>query len=385
MREAALIEKMPEVLTWSNPAVFEQVHDNYRQVVSDALGSLLATIERLDPALGKQLLDELQEASDAALLRVVLAPQTIHRLLWEQPERLRDTADFFLRSLLAEKAKEGRPAELAEETWTALGDALVLPTGEVVAGPSIEGFIPLDFDSPQVRNVDDVCSELTRRAPLGMRHGPPWHALTGDDRELVLHRLALAQGAIAATSTVVSAFSTMFIKVLVLQKDDEESWYGAYATPGYCGVVISNPQHQLVDVVRIAESIVHEAMHPLLDMLVYTRPWGIEDPLYDDKPKVASPWTGTSLSVSNFLQACFVWYGLLHFWSRALGTTAFPLKRVRGRMSRAAVGFVGPPLLELVDEADRVLIAAPIRMAIQRMQARVMEALASDVPRTLCP
>jgi hypothetical protein len=369
----ALIEKMPEVLTWSgHAATFEQVHDNYRQGMSDALGNLFAAIDRVEPALGRQLLDELQEASDAALLRVVLAPQTSHRLLWEQPQRLRDTADFFLRSLLAEKAKEGRPAALAEETWTALGDALVLPTGEVVTGPSIEGLMPLDLDSPQVWNAD----------PLGLCHARPlWYPLTGYLRELALHRLALAQRAIAATSIVVSAFTTLFIKVLVLQKDDEESSFTAYSAQQYPGrTVIGNPQHQLVDVVHIAEAIVHEAIHALLYMLLQTHPWGIEDPLYDDKPKVVSPWTGTRLPVSTFLHACFVWYGLLHFWSLALGTTAFPLKRTHGRMSRAALGFLGSPLLELVDEADRVLVAAPVQMAIQRMQARVMEALASDAP-----
>jgi hypothetical protein len=369
MSTASVIEKLPELLTWSgHDSTFDWVHDRYRQIVSEALGDLAVDVDRDDPVLGRSLLDTLGAASDEALLRVVLAPQASHLLLWEQPRSAGNAAGFLHRSLLAEQAKEGGPcaAVLTEPAWTALGDALVLPTGEVEAHHSIQGLMPLDIASPHVRNAD----------PLGMHHvRPPWHPLNDTHLELAFKLLSQAGNGIAAASPAASAFTGQFIKVLVLQSDDEESIFAAYSTQQYPGrAVIANPQ--LVDATQIAEAIVHEAIHALLYMLLQTYPWGIDDPLYDDKPKVTSPWSGRNLPVSTFLHACFVWYGLLHFWSRALTTPEFPVTRVRGRMSRAALGFVGRPLLELVNDADRDRISAPIRIAIQGLQDRVMAAFA---------
>jgi HEXXH motif-containing protein len=185
----------------------------------------------------------------------------------------------------------------------------------------------------------------------------------------VIDQLGQAQRGIAVVSGGIGAFTTQFIKVLVLQQDGEPS-YSAYSTQQYPGrAVMRNPQ--LVDVALIAESIVHEAIHSLLYMLIQSYPWGIEDSSFEDGPKVTSPWTGRILPLSTFLHACFVWYGLLHFWSRALTTAAFPALRIRGRLSRAALGFLGPSLLTLVDPRDLVLVSAPIRAAIQSMQDRV--------------
>jgi HEXXH motif-containing protein len=168
----------------------------------------------------------------------------------------------------------------------------------------------------------------------------------------------------------VSTFCSRFLKVIVLQQDDKGQSVSAYSTQQYPGrAVISNPQ--FIDVVQTAESVVHEAIHAYLYMLSQTYPWGISDPGYDDKPKVLSPWTGTLLPVSTFLHACFVWYGLLNFWSHALLADTFPSRRVRGRMSRAARGFLGKSLLDMMDKSDLALVFEPIRRAIDRMQFQV--------------
>ena len=372
MDTASLIATLPEMLTWSaRDAVWDRIHDRYRGVVGEALGDVVAAIDRGGSARGKELIDALDEASDDALLRVVLAPETSYRLLWQRPQDSQATAEFIHRSLLAERAREGRPTAIAEETWTALGDALVKPTGEVVAAPSIEGFVPIDFDSRTVRDAD----------PYGLHHDrSPWHPLVEDHRAIALDRLGQAMACIRATSGVAGDFITRFVKVLVLQEDDEQSYFTGYSTQQYAGrTVIGNPQ--LAQVGQIAESIVHEAIHAMLYMLLQTHPWGLEDPYFDDTKKLPSPWTGKMLPVSTLLHACFVWYGLLTFWSRATTSKAFPPKWVRGRMSRAALGFAGPPLLERLDEADRDAIAPPIRAAIGRMQDRVIESLGGRGPR----
>ena len=158
--------------------------------------------------------------------------------------------------------------------------------------------MPLDTSSPHVGNSD----------PLGLRHArTPWHPLNDTRLELALELLSQAGNGIAAASPVASAFARKFIKVLVLQKDDSESVFAAYSTQQYPGrAVISNPQ--LVDATQIAEAIVHEAIHALLYTLLQTYPWGIDDPLYDDKAKSNITMVGAE-SARKYFPPCVLSFG----------------------------------------------------------------------------
>ncbi|WP_326600676.1 radical SAM protein [Streptomyces sp. NBC_01803] len=77
-------------------------------------------------------------------------------------------------------------------------------------------------------------------------------------------------------------------------------------------------------------------------------PWARGDRLFDPRPSVRSPWTGRLLPIRPFLQATFVWYGLLHFWSLALAAGAFPTARAEERRETARRGFLRTPLAELM-------------------------------------
>ena len=86
MCTASAIEKLPDLLKWAgDDSTFDWIHDRYRRIVSEALGRLVAEVNRDDQEFGQSLLDALAESSDEAVLRVVLAPQTSHLLLWNNP------------------------------------------------------------------------------------------------------------------------------------------------------------------------------------------------------------------------------------------------------------------------------------------------------------
>src|SRR5260370_18494033 len=90
------------------------------------------------------------------------------------------------------------------------------------------------------------------------------------------------------------------------------------ATTQYVGrTFITNPHVHSVDIVDLAEALVHEGIHALLFMEELQRSWGDIPELRDGVRRVESPWTGNSLSLSSFFQAGFSWYWLADFWALA--------------------------------------------------------------------
>jgi len=359
-----LISALPEILSWSGEAeTVEQVHEQYIHAVGDALSAVIATVHH-ESATGRRLLAELREADSSALLRVLLAPGSTNRLLWGSRAQLEDTAEFLLRSLSAEAVLRGR-GQVESRTWTALGDAVVDPPANARRGPRLESGIPLDCESPNVSRFD----------PHG-DNANLWHPLSGAERDQALDRLTAALRGITSASDQVNRFVRQSIKVLVLQTDHHKRSFAAYSNGHFIGqCVLSNPQ--LVDDVQVAEAVVHESIHAFLYMQSQQYPWGITIPPADHEPAVVSPWSQRQLPVSTYIHACFVWYGLLHFWSMALAMECFPVRRVRGRMARAASGFLGAPLLDRVDREWVNSLADEVRHAICELQRRVVESYSS--------
>jgi HEXXH motif-containing protein len=360
---------MPDALMWTDGGlVTRQAHDEYVRVVSDALGGVLSGIVRQDAALRDRLTTSLDAASHDSLLRVLLAPETTNRLLWRRPETLVSTGSFLIDTLAAETVRAGGAMAVERTTWTALGDAVVSPTGHVVATPPIDGVLPVDMDSPTVTAVH----------PGGGDDDSVWTPLRQQERQDILKRLSLAYRGIAAANPMVAEFVQRSAKVVVLQRSDTRV-FAAYSNGRYIGrITIGNPQ--LVDEVRIAESLVHEAIHGLLYMQIQRFPWGIEGPGATDAWKATSPWSGRKLPLATYLHACFVWYGLLHFWLDALRTGAFDRAQVKARLARAASGFLRGPIFQNAEEAGVAQIAEDIRSAIHEMQRRVVESVAPTPP-----
>jgi hypothetical protein len=127
---------------------------------------------------------------------------------------------------------------------------------------------------------------------------------------------------------------------------------------GFVGrAVLTNPHLDLVDDVVLAEAVVHEATHGFvgtseaiglaghsIDPRWADARWLTDDGPYDGVSRVVSPWTGTKLDLPTYLHACFVWWGLLHFWSGFAGEAGFDTRRVRTRILRSATGFVDAAL-----------------------------------------
>jgi hypothetical protein len=130
---------------------------------------------------------------------------------------------------------------------------------------------------------------------------------------------------------------------------------------------------------RIADALLHEAIHTWLDLDALTRgrgvrpggPWGPEDVLSDGVSRLVSPWTGAPLSISIFAHACFVWYGLLNLWSTAcLGPS--PPREAPALAKAAWKGFLMRPDLRLAELSSG--LADDVVGTIAQMTAVVIEA-----------
>jgi HEXXH motif-containing protein len=177
------------------------------------------------------------------------------------------------------------------------------------------------------------------------------------ERQVTLERLKAAQCGIASTGEHLLEFVKVFNKVVIPQKDlDTPSIICSGSSGQYIGrSVITNPHIWNVDEVDIAEALVHEAIHALLYMQEQKKAWVLDDDLYNQTVRTVSPWTGNLLPLRSYLQAAFVWFGLLHFWSQAMIVSTFERARIRQRMTRAASGFLSKPLdQQICDYTDRI-------------------------------
>jgi hypothetical protein len=364
-----LMHTMPEVLTWrAGSDAMVRIYTAYSDLLSERLGNLLGELRTVDPVLGEVLAALMRDASDVAFARVLAAPETSYRLLWK-PSTAASRGRFILNGFRAEQAREGAPVRFDVETWTALGDVGFFPDRAPVRQPRLAWDMPLDFGSPRARAVDLGNGDLT--TPRG--------EFTEVEIERVLDLLRRACDAIGQVEPLILDFAVRFNKVLVLQKDPAEPRnFTSGSTGQFIGrSFLTNPHLDVVDEVGVAEGIVHEAIHSLLYMQERQKPWVKTLELYHPTQVLVSPWTGSHLPLRPFMQACFVWYGILQLWSAALLAGAFEPQRARARIQASLTGFLGGPLVDYL-VPWRESISDDVVDAIAAIQENVLQA-AADV------
>jgi hypothetical protein len=370
-----LIETMPQVLAWeAADDVCSRVFRAYVELLSDSLGSLLYRMRDADSSLAQRLELALAGASDDALMRVLTAPETSFRLLWKGDASDHARAEFILASFDAEAIREGHAARPAVEVWTALGDTGFLADGTTLTW-AVEGLMPLDFGSPRLRSV--VIDEV------GLPDGG-WGMLSEQEIVTVQQKLREARMGIELTGAHLLDLVCLFNRVLVCFRDSAIPHGSSSGSTGqYVGrSFLTNPHLPGVDNVMVAEALVHEAIHGLLYMQERRKAW-VPEALYTGAASgVVSPWSGNRLPLRQYLQACFVWYGLLHFWCLALLSGSFPQTRVHTRIAQALIGYLGAPLTQALGP-ERADVSAEILDAIDEMQDRARSSFTDVAPEAL--
>jgi hypothetical protein len=304
------------------------------------------------------------------LRRIVTAPETSCRLMWGHPGRCDDRSleEFLIDALEVESGGGTRtfPQSVPGVRWSALGELRVDPQGGVVVPPA-EASPVVDADSPGA-----VCFDYSGEhgAKILLQH----YGHTAS-RDVAISKVHAARRSLDSTNTTVADFVRRFAMVVNVVVDARKAEFSSGSTCDYLGrVILCNAHLPSVDVELMAESLVHEAIHSLLSMYEVCDPWIIREESLSAESRVRSPWTGSTLSLRTFLQACFVWFGLAHFWAIAQRGSPFKADRIAASLARACSGFLGDPLLTCVS-ACRSEIAPHVLELLPPMQAQVVDAV----------
>jgi HEXXH motif-containing protein len=320
----------PQVLTWDAGA------NVLRRSIEKEFEVLL--YESLRRAGG----EEYASATPHEGVRLAMtAPRTARVLLWPRTSPPTRTRRFLERAFSAERAVMGVDDDRGFSGWTADYRARVRPNGEVAWQPLLSRTLtPLDLRSPHARSLDLLG---------GSRVVCPPRAVPADDvTQAAVARVEEAWRGIRATPGSVADCMVAWTRVVVVQSDRSGLfWSGSNGQ--YIGrVMLVNPHLQQTSVEEIADALVHEAIHGFLSMHERVEPWVHNTSLYTDAAAVVSPWSGNPLPVRQFLQACFVWYGLTMFWGEHLDGAVFDQATAQRMLMRALRGFCGQSFADVL-------------------------------------
>jgi hypothetical protein len=347
------IARIPNILAWSEENVLpdlDELHAIYSETLAHRLGCVLGRTQARQAEEGSALTRLIQNLPDSVFERLLTAPETSYRLLWPSRHAVEAVAAFLHDATRAEWARMDHPPQAEElPLWTALGDFCLRSDGSRFEAPTIDGWMVVDFKSPNGR-------DLSRATSVASEYGE--EARYPDDVcPSLVERLIAVMSGIEATNRNAARFVARFTNVIMYVKaggaQGEHFW--SRSPERHIGLtVLVNAHLPDVDDVKLGEALIHEAIHSLVDTYETLTNfaadpadrWIRDAALYDGTPRVISPWTSTRLVVPTYIHACFVWYGIVQFWSEALDGHCFPVGRVLERLRTAVKGFLSDAMLD---------------------------------------
>lgn len=325
-----------------------------------------------------------------SFLRIVAAPETFYRLLRAGEDALHptDVADFLSRAVQAEKASLGEDIEFREGVWSALGDRYFPPGWHAgnrswsletravewcperpYEGPSLRNGVPVDFASPY------ACRALHVDPRRGLQLGPTIPYAPAQIQS-ILGRLNGALEILEAMQTTVYTFVQRFVGLVQLRQDTRnEGFFTSASSNAFIGrTVLVNAHLEGIDTARLADALVHEAIHSLLYRIEQESPFVLA-PTSVDRVRLVSPWTGGLLKLHAYLHACLVWYGLVFFWLQVRERQGLPASTVDHYLNLARRGFSG----NAIEDGLRPVISevrADVRELLRTLIHDVQEACA---------
>ncbi len=338
-RYASMLRKIPDIFAW------EESRDHLanlqvlaRSVFLRRLRSCLDYISRYDRSLFNSMRATFEELPLQGKLRFMTAPETFYRISRLRKEPV-ESIVFLCNALNGEAAFHGL-GPIKKDYVTALGDfyyseviqGLVKATDGKEGDATIQAFraprlaeaIPIDFASPNVataQETDKIGDHLQYSA---------------EERSLVCEKLNAAFSRIERISEAAAYLIKQHVKVIIPLK-----------AAGHVYISTSHPRVpgrilllgvELYPLSVLTSTLVHESIHQVLYILEWAGPFIIEDP--DARAaQLKSGWSGRDLTLSSYVHACFVWYGLANFWARARSSEVFEAVNVQEEMARSMAGF----------------------------------------------
>ena len=306
---------------------------------------------RFEAELGgeaRRILARLRSLPDDRQDAVVTSPQGFYAASRLCPT---DAAQaYFDGAVTVEEILAGEPRPAASSPcWSALGDlayAYAKDEGwtRQFSAARAAGFLPVDTRCPATRG--EIPGMGTESAEISK----------AEESEIV-NRLVEAIDLVEAASGATLQLFRDFVRVIVARETTQRRNFhsgGARITPGR---IIVNNVLGAKGVERIADALVHEAIHCAIDHIELEQPIVIA---LGVDARIESPWTGRSLDLNTFVQACYVWYGLANFWERVDRRHDLRFEGGRAMLAQARRGFERSDPIASLEPHARVLNPALI-------------------------
>jgi len=300
-----------DALAWSNSHHSDLIQQWRVQHTVGFLSEYNA-ITKLEGERVSRLLERTANLSAHSFLRVFKAPETFWRTLRCAKNDRRGYLRFLENSIEVERCLAGNQYRLPRSTWSALGDARVSDS-HVWTGTSHICSRSRDFNI-----IIDGCSPYARRPFINRRTSEitigPAGKPTAFQQSLVFDKISESLDAIDAISEGVSDFVYQNISAIVPYHDiSNPRHFTSASTNRFIGqMMLVNPHLQSASIPFIVNALVHESVHSYLYAIELRHAL-----LTERAPQsvfLASPWTGTLLTLHSYIHACFVWHALRSFW-----------------------------------------------------------------------
>ena len=369
---------MQSILSWkSNDESFD-IFENFNQTLFESIREWPEYGAPDD--LGTRLnncVEELKTLSTESLIRIITAPETYTRSVEAiRAGQLAELLTFLQTSIMLERLRRGQTFTACSAGWSATGDfyhpgspnlarmsiSSSFDAQNVYVSPRLLDSVVVDFFSPY------ACRDLPVASFRPVQFGP-YSPYTSAEVSLVSKKLEAAVALLAEVSPTTTEFVRRFVISIIPRKETiNPTFFTSSSCNAYIGrIILINPHIDDVDESALVDSLIHEAIHSLLWRAEMLRPF------ITDTSKVTgttrSPWTGSELHLYTFLQACFVWFGLLTVWELPRAKEVFDPALVDKYVGRAKRGFLNGRMTASV-EPFKDALRPGLRAELEQLQAR---------------
>src|SRR4051812_10726983 len=198
-------------LSFTEDAGPTAVRERFTMLVAERFGARIARIAGSNERGGANLSRRLEELPNDRFLRILLAPESVHRLLWPEMHQAADIALFFERAVEAERGLCGLDACLDSPSWTAVGDEWCGENSRVTV-LKMKDYPPFVLADPRARHpLADSGDAMDEE-----------HQLSKTSLALVKKRLREVRERLKATDNFFWAFARDFNITLVLRRTGGE-------------------------------------------------------------------------------------------------------------------------------------------------------------------
>ncbi len=382
------LENTPSWLTWGEESVphLADLFNSYHDTVAKAIGRSFASIKKEDSQNGDELIDSWGHCQDSYHEKIIHSAETSFYVFFFA-NRAEQNKSYFKRVLAAEHLEDIDPQGSDSLLWSCNGEKTLVNKEYLKIVPSekrrvietayLDGKIPIDFRSPHALAVslEPTNPQMSIEQLKRLCSDQPISCYTLEEEQQIVRRLEDSYQMIGEVNKNVQDFVRQFTLSLVIRKDEQNPRrFTSGSTGQYVGrTCLINPTAHGVDSAVLADGLVHEAIHSVLYMQERFKPWVTDSDVYfGDGYSSESPWSGRPLTPRQFMQACFVWYGLYMFWSLPQSAAVFGEERSSRMAFDARTGFYKSRLVDHIKDwrchTDPELVET-----IDNIQKRVIE------------